>query len=80
MQIIGVREAHARLTSLLHLKEPTIIARHGKEWIATILPAPSKNLPIEVKKEIFQTLSHSFEKHLKKKKIKWENLLREMKE
>lgn len=80
MQIIGVREAHARLTSLLHLKEPTIIARHGKEWIATIFPAPSKSLPIEIKKEIFQTLSKSFEKHLKKKKIKWEKILKEIEE
>jgi len=78
MQIVGVREAHARLTTLLHLKEPTIIARHGKEWVATIFPAPAKSLPIEIKKEIFQALSQSFEKHLKKKKIKWEGLLKEI--
>lgn len=78
MQIVGIREAHSKFTRILHRKEPTIITKHGKDWIATIFPAPSRSLPVEIKKEIFKSMSKSFEKHLKLKKVNWERLIQEI--
>lgn len=56
MKTATVRQFRDRATSLLKQEEPIIVTRRGK-IVGFFLPAMGETLPLEIKKDLFSTLT-----------------------
>lgn len=56
MKTATVRQFRDRATSFFKQEEPIIVTRHGK-IIGFFLPAVGEALPLEIKKDLFSTLT-----------------------
>jgi hypothetical protein len=56
MKTATVRQFRDRATSLFKQEEPVIVTRHGK-IVGFYLPAVSEALPLEIKRDLFSTLT-----------------------
>ncbi len=64
MKTATVREFRDRATKLLKADEPIIVTRHGK-IVGFFLPAAGETLPLEIKKDLFYTLTNEIRATLK---------------
>jgi hypothetical protein len=56
MKTATVRQFRDRATSLFKQEEPVIVTRHGK-IVGFYLPAIGEALPLEIKRDLFSTLT-----------------------
>ncbi len=56
MKTATVRQFRDRATSLFKQEEPVIVTRHGK-IVGFYLPALGEALPLEIKRDLFSTLT-----------------------
>jgi hypothetical protein len=56
MKTATVRQFRDHATNLLKQEEPIIVTRHGK-IVGFFLPALGDTLPLEIKKDLFSTLT-----------------------
>ena len=64
MKTATVRQFRDRATSLLKQDEPIIVTRHGK-IVGFFLPAVGEALPLEIKKDLFSTLTDEIRTSMK---------------
>lgn len=66
MKTATIRQFRDHATSLLKQEEPIIVTRHGK-IVGFFLPAGGENLPLEIKKELFATLTDEIRSTMKER-------------
>lgn len=66
MRISTVREFRDNATEMFRSREPILVMRRG-QLAGIFFPSPAKSLPIELKRELFDTLSAEIARQLKKK-------------
>ena len=64
MKTATVRQFRDRATSLLKQDEPIIVTRHGR-IVGFFLPAVGEALPLEIKKDLFSTLTDEIRASMK---------------
>jgi hypothetical protein len=64
MKTATVREFRNRATSLLEQEEPVVVTRHGK-IIGVYLPTVGNALPLEIKRDVFSTLTDEIRASMK---------------
>jgi hypothetical protein len=64
MKTATVREFRDRATNLLNQEEPVVVTRHGK-IVGFYLPAVSEALPLEIKRDVFSTLTDEIQASMK---------------
>jgi hypothetical protein len=69
-----VREFRDRATSFLKQEEPIIVTRHGK-IVGFFLPAAGESLPLEIKKDLFATLTDEIRTTMKERGLAEEAVL-----
>jgi hypothetical protein len=74
MKTATVREFRDRATSFLKDEEPIIVTRHGK-IIGFFLPATGGALPVEIKKDLFYTLTREIRVKMKERGVTEEAVL-----
>jgi hypothetical protein len=74
MKMATVREFRDRATKLLKEEEPIIVTRHGK-IVGFFLPAAGDALPLEIKKDLFYTLTSEIRSTMKERGVTEEALL-----
>jgi hypothetical protein len=74
MKTATVREFRDRATSFLKDEEPIIVTRHGK-IIGFFLPATGGALPVEIKKDLFYTLTREIRVKMKERGVTDEAVL-----
>jgi hypothetical protein len=68
MKTATVREFRDRATKLLREEEPIIVTRHGK-IVGFFLPAIGAALPLEIKKDLFYTLTSEIRATMKEHRV-----------
>ncbi len=68
MKTTTVREFRDRATKLLKEREPLIVTRNGK-IIGFFLPAGPDALPLEIKKDLFYTLTDEIRSAMKERGV-----------
>jgi antitoxin (DNA-binding transcriptional repressor) of toxin-antitoxin stability system len=74
MRTATVREFRDRATSFLKQVEPIIVTRHGK-IVGFFLPAAGETLPLDIKKELFATLTDQIRAMMKERGLTEETVL-----
>lgn len=74
MRISTVREFRDQATGLLRSRTPILVTRRGR-LAGIFFPRPELTLPIELKRELYQTLSDDVAKQLKSRNIKEADVL-----
>ena len=64
MKTATVRQFRDRATSLFKQEEPVIVTRHGK-IVGFYLPAIGEALPLEIKRDLFSTLTNEIRATMK---------------
>ena len=76
MKVSTVREFRDKATTLLRSRDPILVMRRGR--IAGIFfPRPEASLPLELKREIYEELSHEVARQFRKQGITEKSLLRD---
>ena len=76
MKTATVREFRDRATTWLKEEEPILVTRRGR-IVGFFLPATGAAVPLEIKKEIFYTLTSHFRSLMKARGLTEETLLGE---
>ena len=76
MRISTVREFRDKATGLLRSDTPILVTRRGR-LAGIFFPRPEATLPIELKRELFTTLSHEVAKQLKRRHVSEEDVLQD---
>lgn len=79
MRIATVQAFRDNATGLLRSKAPVLITRRGR-LAAVFFPCPEESLPLEFKRDLFSILSAELARHLKKRKIREEEVQRDFEE
>jgi hypothetical protein len=66
MRISTVREFRDKATGLLRSRDPILVTRRGR-LAGVFFPQPEASLPIELKRELFATLSAAVARQLKRR-------------
>ena len=74
MRITTVRHFRDKATEMFRSKDPILVLRRG-EIAGIYFPYPVDTLPVELKRELFVTLSASIAKRLKRVALSEEELL-----
>lgn len=80
MRTATATEFHDHVTRMINSKEPIVVTKRGKTPVGVFYPMKSKNLPKEVRLEIFKTLTEDIRKEMKVKGVSVEEILKEFKE
>ena len=78
MRISTVREFRDNATGLLKSKEPVLITRRGR-MAGIFFPSPEGILPIDMKRELFASLSAEIARQVKKRGITEEEIMADFK-
>jgi hypothetical protein len=76
MRISSVREFRDKATGLLRSKTPILVTRHGR-LAGIFFPRPEMTLPIELKRELYGMLSSDVARHLKRRGISEDEVLKD---
>jgi hypothetical protein len=76
MKTATVREFRDRATTWLKEEEPILVTRRGR-IVGFFLPATGAAVPLEIKKELFYTLTNHFRSLIKTRRLTEETLLGE---
>ena len=74
MRISTVREFRDKATGLLRSRDPILVTRRGR-LAGVFFPQPETSLPIELKRELFATLSAEVARQLKRRKLREKDVL-----
>ncbi len=74
MRISTVREFRDKATGLLRSRDPILVTRRGR-LAGVFFPQPEASLPIELKRELFATLSAEVARQLKRRKLTEKDVL-----
>lgn len=74
MRISTVREFRDKATRLLRSRDPILVTRRGR-LAGVFFPQPEASLPIELKRELFMTLSAEVARQLKRRKLTEKDVL-----
>jgi hypothetical protein len=74
MRTATVREFRDQATKLLKREEPLIVTRHGK-IVGFFLPASDETLPLEIKRDLFHTLTDEMRAAMKKRHLTEDTIL-----
>lgn len=74
MRVSTVREFRDKATGLLRSKDPILVTRRGR-LAGVFFPRPEATLPLELKRELFQTLSAEVARQIKKRGLREEDVL-----
>ena len=76
MKISTVREFRDNATGYLRSKDPILVTRRGR-LAGVFFPKPEASLPIEFKRELFETLSSEISRQIRKRGLKEEEIVAE---
>jgi hypothetical protein len=76
MRISTVREFRDRATTLLRSDDPILLTRRGRV-AGVFLPWREATLPLDLKRELFSMLTSEIALHLKKKRLKEKDILKD---
>lgn len=76
MRITTVREFRDEATTLLRSKDPILVMRRGR-LAGIFFPRPETSLPLEFKREIYETLSKEVARQFKKRGLTEKPLIRD---
>lgn len=68
MRISTVREFRDKATGFLRSKTPVLVTRRGR-LAGIFFPHPEATLPIELKRELYDTLSNNVAQQLKRRNV-----------
>jgi hypothetical protein len=74
MKISTVREFRDHATGYLRSKDPILVTRRGR-LAGVFFPRPEASLPIEFKRELFETLSSEIARQIRKRGLKEEEIV-----
>jgi len=74
MRISTVREFRDQATGLLRSKDPILVTRRGRV-AGVFFPCPGQSIPLELKREMFATLSGAVARQIKKRGLSDEAIL-----
>jgi hypothetical protein len=74
MRMSTVREFRDKATVLLRSRDPILVTRRGR-LAGVFFPQPEASLPIELKRELFATLSAEVARQLKRRKVTEKDVL-----
>ena len=74
MRISTVQEFRDKAMDLLRSRTPILVTRRGR-MAGIFFPRPEATLPIELKRELFKTLSSDVARQLKQRKISEDDVL-----
>jgi len=76
MRISTVREFRDNATGLLKSQEPVLITRRGR-MAGIFFPSPEGMLPVDLKRELFNSLTKEIARQIRKSGVKEEEILRD---
>jgi hypothetical protein len=79
MRISTVREFRDQATGLLRSRDPILVTRRGR-LAGVYFPQPEASLPIELKRELFATLSAEVARQIKRRKLTEKDVLEDFAE
>lgn len=79
MKISTVREFRDKATGLLRSKDPILVTRRGR-LAGVFIPCPQASLPLELKRELFGTLSAVIARQIKRRGLTEEKVLNDFEE
>lgn len=79
MRMSTVREFRDKATVMLRSRDPILVTRRGK-LAGVFFPQPEASLPIELKRELFATLSAEVARQLKRRKLTEKDVLEDFAE
>jgi hypothetical protein len=74
MKIRTVREFRDHATGLLRSRDPILVTRRGR-LAGIFFPQPESSLPIEMKREMFATLSGEIARQIRKSSVSEEEIV-----
>lgn len=74
MRISTVREFRDKATGFLRSKTPVLVTRRGR-LAGIFFPHPEATLPIELKRELYDTLSNNVAQQLKRRNVSEDEVL-----
>ena len=74
MRISTVREFRDNATVMLRSRDPILVTRRGK-LAGVFFPQPEASLPMDLKRELFSTLSAEVARQLKRRKLSEKEVL-----
>jgi hypothetical protein len=74
MRISTVREFRDKATGLLRSRTPVLVTRRGR-LAGIFFPRPESTLPIELKRELYDTLSTEIARQLKRRRVTEDEVL-----
>lgn len=74
MRISTVREFRDKATGFLRSKTPVLVTRRGR-LAGIFFPHPEATLPIELKRELYDTLSREVARQLKRRNVSEDEVL-----
>src|SRR5713226_6176690 len=76
MRISTVREFRDKATGLLRSRTPILVTRRGR-LAGIFFPRPELTLPLELKRELYDMLSHDVARQLKRRKVSEDDVLKD---
>jgi hypothetical protein len=76
MRINTVREFRDKATGLLRSKTPVLVTRRGR-LAGIFFPQPESSLPLELKRELYDTLRAELARQLKRRRVSEEDVLQD---
>jgi hypothetical protein len=77
MRVSTVREFRDKATGLLRSRDPILVTRRGR-LAGVFFPQPEASFPIELKRELFATLSAEVARQLKRRKVTEKDVLEDI--
>ncbi len=79
MRVTSVREFRDKATRMFRCKDPILVLRRG-EIAGLFFPFPTRTLPLEFKRELFDLITKSIGRRLQKERLREEELLEDFEE
>jgi len=77
MRLASITEFRDHATKMFRATKPILVTWHGKKPVGVYYPCRAKNLPKEIRWQIFKALASDIAKELKSKKLTEDDLLRD---
>ncbi|MDP2166731.1 MAG: hypothetical protein Q8J64_00175 [Thermodesulfovibrionales bacterium] len=74
MEILSIKEFRDKATKALRSKEPLLIMRRG-EVAGIYFPVPLGEAPVELKRDVFRSLTEAIKKGLSKRGVREKEIL-----
>lgn len=79
MQVTGVREFRSHATQILGGKDLVFVTKHGKVTSLVVPMGDPASLPVELRRELLETMGRSISAHLKEQGVSEPKMLKDFK-